>query len=88
MTILAAVAFVTTTIQAIKKLWVTLEGKVALILTLALCAGVTGYKCILEALPFDLLTLWFFAQVVIGALGGYEFFKLLKKNDNNTVAPK
>jgi nitrate reductase NapE component len=84
MTILAAVAFVTTAIQFVKKVIPAIEGRFAILATLLLCAAVTAYKYFNESLPFTFLAIGFFVQVVIGALGSYEFIKLVAPEKTET----
>lgn len=76
MTIAAAVAFVVTAVQFVKKVFPFISGKIAIGLVVLASAAVSLYKFLSEGLPLGLDTILFFIQVVIGALGAYSLVKV------------
>lgn len=60
--------------QALKEFlrsWIKIEGKASIILVIAVCAGVVGYKFITESMPFDLAAfILLVSQVASLAVGG------------------
>lgn len=73
----AAIAIVMAIVQFAKKLLpAVVQGPIGVALVVIVSAGVTAYKYVAEALPFNFGAITFLVAVIVGAMSAYSLIKV------------